>query len=92
MTGTAFDIAVGAGALILDFRNDPYCPTAFTDGEGIPVFAHIYASNEEASATALNLADGASLTINSTAGSKVPVIVAHQSGVGSAAVVMKAPG
>jgi hypothetical protein len=45
VTGTAFDIAAGAGALILDFLNDPYCPTAFTDGEGIPVLAHIYASN-----------------------------------------------
>jgi hypothetical protein len=85
------DVAPGTDALTLDLQNDIYCPTAIIDGEGIPVYAHISASNMNGDAIAVNVADRANLTINSPTGPKLPVIAVHQSGVGSSAMIMRAP-
>jgi hypothetical protein len=68
--GTAVDIAPGADALTLDFSNDPYCPTAITDGEGIPGLPRNYASNTDGDPTTINLADESNLAVNNTTGSR----------------------
>jgi hypothetical protein len=84
VAGTA--IEVDRGTLTLDFQNDPLCPTAAGDGEENLVKAHIYAKGKS-DGIAINLADGANLTIGTD--SKIPTIVACGN---DSAIIVRSPG
>jgi hypothetical protein len=86
------DIALDVGILTLNFQKDPHCPTVITDDEENLVYTYIYASNTDGNAVAINLADGADLTIGNTTGSIVSLTEAHQNDIKNLVVVMRAPG
>ncbi len=79
--GAAANVS-GTGSLSINFQNDPTVETSITStndaGNEVPVNAHIYAYNttNNGSAVGINLADGASLGIDSTI-SKTPVLAAY---------------